>query len=335
MDKQEFKFLNRFLLAIYMGCKSCVFCKNENLSYIVGNTPNKNKKFCKLPFDEKIDNLLELRQDCNFYQVSEIVERDSTYPGATYAPHDNNHPDLLPDSSDIDFNPHAAKRCLNQRSKIRYAPKINNWDSCLKLLFDRKRCEWESKPTFEQQFPSPSEVIRLLNTSQIPTFTFRLGLPPQRGMGFDRGLWFYRSEKFNSTLDKNANVKSEMKKIMMVYLYHVWFKKLDDKKKLSYFLSLDSGDKFSLAKDLSWWMLNVFKDANALEAYPPEDEFEIEFIPMSLLDKAQEAKMLAEADCNSNLELDIEAKEYDELIQRYGYVQTFDGVIDTDGKEIY
>ena len=337
MDKTEFKFINRFLLAIYMGCKSCIFCKDENIAYIVGNIPDEKDKYCKLPIEEKVDYLLNLREDCVHYQVDEIVERDTTYPGATYAPHDNNHPELLPDSSDIDFNPNAPKRCLNQRSKVPYVPKVNNWESCLTLLFDRKRCDWDKNPTFEQQFPSPTEVMRLLNTSQIPTYTFRIGLPPQKGMGFNRGLWFYRSEKFNSTIDKNAKTKSEMKKVIMVYLYHCWFKKLDDTKKLSYFLCLDRSDKFSIAKDLSWWMLNVFKDPSALELYPKEDEneLEIEFIPMSLLNKAQEAAMLSASDCNSNYELDIEAKEYDELIQRYGYNQSYDGVIDKDGKAIY
>jgi hypothetical protein len=176
--------------------------------------------------------------------------------------------------------------------------------------------------------------MRLLNTSFIPQFTFRLGLPPQKGMGFDRGLWFYRSEKFNSTLDKNKNTKVAMKKLIMVYLFHTWFKKIPDEKKLGTFMALDASDTYSLGKDLSWWMLNVFKSEEALLVYPPEDETEIEFIPMSLLDKAQEAAMVNAADCQTSIELDLEAKAYDELIQRLGYTQKYDGIEDKEGHEI-
>jgi hypothetical protein len=67
-------------------------------------------------------------------------------------------------------------------------------------------------------------------------------------------------------------------------------------------------------------MLKVFKDETALTVYPSEDDTaELEFIPMSLLDKAQQAALLAQADLNSNTELDIEAQEYDEMITRLGY----------------
>lgn len=336
MDKTDFKFANRFDLALFMACKSCVHCKHlPALAYVVGNIPDANGKFTNLSFDTKVKLVIEYREDCPCFEDSEPIERDTTYPGATYAPTDNNHSDILPDSTDIDYNPHQAKRCINQMSDFTYTPKVNNWDLCLKQLFDRKR---------EPEFPSDSEVLRILNTSQIPQFCFKLGLPPQRGMGFDRGLWFYRSEKFNSFIEKNAKTKAEMKKLIMVYLYHVWFKKIPTEKKEGIFTALDTADKYSLAKDLSWWMLNVFKDETAL-ATPCLNELgdvivrddglaEIEFIPMSLLDKAQQAAMLAETDCNSMTELDLEAKEYDELIERLGYSYSYESIIDKEGHEI-
>lgn len=356
MDKTDFKFANRFDIALLMACKSCMYCKLPDLKYVVGNMPNEKGDFCNLSFDTKVKLVLKYRQDCNYFQDEDVIERDTTYPGATYAPTDNNHNDILPDSTDIDFNPYAAKRCLNQASAAPYIPRVNNWEPCLSLIFDRKRCDWDKKDaagnniplTFEEQFPSPSEVMRLLNTSSIPQFTFRLGLPPQRSMGFDRGLWFYRSEKFNSQIvvtedmkpearkmaQKNSEIKAEMKKLMMVYLYHCWFKKLDNEKKIGYYMALDASNKFSLGKDLSWWMLTVFKDETALLVYPPEDELELEFIPISLLNKAQEAVLLAAVDCNSTTELDIEAKEYDEMLSRLGYNETWDGITDKEGHEI-
>ena len=327
LGKTDFKFMNRFHIGPFLACKFCVQSKlTAELSWVLGNTPDENGYECQFPLDEKIKDVLILREQCPSFDTEVVIERDTTYPGATYAPHDNNHPDLLPDSSDIDFNPNAPERCINQERSIVHYEKPNAWEECLAKLFNRKR---------EVLFPEPKEVLRLLNGSQIPVYTFRLGLPPQKSMGFDRGLWFYRSEKFNSTLETNSKIKREMKKYVMVYLYHVWFKKLDDTKKDGYFMALDASDNYSLAKDLSWWMIKIFKDESALKLYPPDDEYEIEFIPISLLDKAQEAAMLASVDCNNPFELDLEAQEYDEMIKNLGYGVKYDSITDKDGHEIY
>lgn len=333
MDEQEkeiYKFANRKQYALYLACKTCTRSRDQaELSYYLGNDPD-NK--CNLSFDKKFKYVMELRQDCSCFQDYEPVERDTTYPGATFAPWDK-HDHLKDDSSDLDFNPDIPKACLSYvRSAISVPiPRSNNWEKCLNLLFDRKVEEGGI-----HKFPAMGEVLRLLCTSQMPELGFRIGLPPQRGLGFDRGLWFYRSEKYNFNLEKNKTIKSEMKKIIMVYLYHVWFKRLPVDKLEGTFLALDISNPYALGKDLAWWMVNVFKDETAKKFYPDEPEMEIEFVSLSLLDKAREAAQLAESGCSSFDELDAEAREYDQMLQHYGYDTNEDGeILDTDGKEIF
>jgi hypothetical protein len=295
------------------------------------------------------------RTQCQAFTDAEPIERDTTYPGATYAPWDH-HDDLLDDSSDIDFIADAPRNCINHLDvSVKENTKYNSWDKALALLFDRKV---ESKGV--HTFPTTKEVLFLLSTSRIPTYGFRIGLPPQKSLGFDRGLWFYRSEKLNFDLAKNASIKSDMKKLMMVFLYHVWFKNVETQKvicvskkrearfesdeehiartkrfKENLFLALDCADKYSIAKDLAWWMLNVFKDASALAVYPPEEEVEIEFVSLSILDKALMAAELAQSDCSTHEELDEESIAYDQMLNSMGYESQEDEIADKDGHPIY
>ena len=349
---ENFRFSNRHQYALFLQCKTCQFNKTDEFQFILGNKPGANGKFCKLPFDHKFELMLEHRVHCGNFADSEPIERDTTYPGATFAPWDK-HEHLADDSSDIDHQHYAPRSCINSMKIEQEQITINNWDKCLKL-FDRKI---EEKGV--HKFPHHSEVLHLLATSKLPQYGFRLGLPPQKGMGFDRGLWFYRSEKLNYELEKNKDTKAEVRKLIMVYLYNVWFKRLQAPKvmliskkgivrpetedevkvrnvrfKQNIFLALDCSDKFSLGKDLAWWMLQIFKDEAALHFYP-EETFEFEFISMSILDKALEAAQLASLGCETAAELDNEALMYDQLLNSYGYTTDEDDqVYDSDGHQM-
>ena len=323
LDVQDWKFANRHSLALINTCKFCLHCAKTSVLFDLVTIRDKKRDIA-----DTAELVVHARNLCPNFEDHTPVERDTTYPGATFAPHDK-HDNLLDDSTDLYHNPHEAKRCINQMQEDKTTIKHNNWDKCLSQLFDRKRTV---------VFPDNTKIMELLNTSFIPQYTFRLGLPPQKGMGFSRGLWFYRSEKFNSDLDKNAGIKDEMKKLIMVYLYHEWFSRLDvpaipkeskevhairvEHLKLGIFMALDSSDPYSLSKDLAWWLTKVFKDKIALEVYPIEDEIQIEFVPMTLLQKAEEAAMIADAECEDMEELDIHVQEYEHLIAKYGYGST-------------
>ena len=325
LDKKDMSFMDRYRIAAYMSCKSCDNCHSKELLYYTGNEPDDKGKFCNLSMDTRINLILQHRVFCADFETEKVYERDTTYPGATFAPHDNNHPHLQADNTDIeDYD--KPQRCLSQYTVPEEYIQLNQWDMCLKLLFDRKR---------KTPFPSNTKVMELLNNSFIPQQTFRIGLPPERGMGFDRGLWFYHSEKYNFTLDKTKNIKREMKKIVMVYLYHVWFKHLPEDHKEGIMMALESANMYSLARDLSWWIGVAFKDPIYLVLHPPvEDDIEIEFVRLSLMDKALEAEMLAKAGVTS-YELDLEVLEYDKLLDRYGYKSNYDELCDKEGYEIY
>ena len=348
LEKSDFNFLSRHKRAPYNACKMCVHSKKMyELSYYLNNVKGPDGKWCNLEPETKIKLVLELRKDCSCFQTSyeETIERDTTYPGATFAPSDNNNPDVMRDSSDIDFNPYEAienATCTAQENEPQPKDIINNWELTLKLLVDRNRVDWKKKAeenipvTFEDMFPNNTEVMRLLATSRIPQYTFRIGLPPKKTMGFDRGLWFYHSEKFNSELDHNQEKKREMKKIFFVYMYNVWFKRLDVFKlpnedyelhsrrtkdmKAGIYMALESCDYGSLARELSWWMWKTFKDEIALAAHPEQDADigDIEMIPLTILDKALEAAMIADAEMSS-YELDLEDIAYDDMVKKYGY----------------
>lgn len=326
LDKKDWSFMDRYRIATYMGCKSCENCQSPELQYYTGNEPDSKGKFCNLSMDTRINLILQHRTFCRDFQTERDIERDTTYPGSTFAPHDNNHPHLKADNTDIE-DYEKPQRCLGQYSPPAEFVQKNEWDLCLKELFDRKR---------KVKFPSNTKVMELLNNSFIPQQTFRIGLPPQKGMGFDRGLWFYHSEKYNFSLDKNKNLKREMKKIIMVYLYHVWFKHLTDDQKEGILMALESANKYSLARDLSWWIGVAFKDPLYLVLHPPvEDDIEIEFVRISLMDKALEAEMLAKTSLTS-YELDLEIIEYEKLLDHYGYRDKgYDELCDKDGHEIY
>lgn len=328
----DYKFANRKQFALYLACKTCTFAQTvPEMAFYLQNTVDKFGRKCKLSFDVRFKEVMELRRECNGFQDEEPVERDTVYPGTTNAPHDKSDPNLLPDSSDIDFNPNMPRTCLNQISSFSIPkPRTNNWDRCLSQLFDRKL---EEKGF--HKFPELKEVLEILCTSQIPEFTYKIGLPPQRGLGLDRGLWFYKSERFNSTLEKNKQLKGDMKKIIMVYLYHVWFKRLPAEKLEGVFLALDISNPYCLGKDLAWWMTNVFKDPTAKIYYPDEPDIEIEFISLTLLDRAKEAAEVSESGCSSFEELDAEAREYDQMLRSFGYDVDDEEIHDTDGKEIY
>lgn len=344
-DKAEFeiaKFASRFVNACVGACKNC---KHLNLNPSLANALDLED------YDEKCQTVILERERCPEYKIWEKPEINTTYQGQTNAPSDNSNPLLVPDSTDINFDYKAPKRCLSFEPSFEkpIAPTLNNWELCLKTIFDIKRCDYKliPNPKFEDLFPSEKNVLYLLNTSRIPEMTFRIDYPPitSKLKGMSKGLWFYKSEKFNSSLEKNEEKRKTMKRRVMVYLYNVWFKQLDDTKKEGCYITLDSGNPMSLAKDLAWWMKTVFKDETALkcpslnlwgDVIVPEDETatEIEFIPISLLEKAQEAAILCEMDCDSLADVDFEAAEYEKLIEKYGYSDTFEGIIDKDGREI-
>ena len=354
MDADE-KFASRHQLALFMQCKFCGFCgKSPEMKFVLGIEPGANKKFCNLEFQHKYQLLLEHRVQCDNFNDENIIERDTTYPGATYAPFDK-HANLLDDSSSEDHIYTNATSCLNYIEPVVKEPKVklNNWEACLDF-FDRK-----NESGGFHKFPHHSEVLRLLATSRIPTYGFKISLPEKKWMGIDRGLWFYRSEKKNFDLEKNAEIKSTMKKVMMVYLYNVWFKRITppsvirvNKKGVAYheledevkertqklkdgiFFAMDCADRFSLAKDLAWWMLNVFKDESALRAYPQEEEIEIEFISLTVLDRALEAAELAHSGCETSEELDAESIAYDQMLNSLGYDYMDDELIDREGREV-
>lgn len=318
-------FMDRYRIAAYMSCKSCEHCHSKELLYYTGNEPDDKGKFCNLSMDTRINLILEHRVFCLDFQTDKEIERDTTYPGATYAPHDNNHPGLKPDNTDIE-DYEKPERCLNQYTQPEEYIQKNDWDKLFNEMLDRNR---------KVHLPSNTRVLELLNNSFIPQIAYRVGLPPEKGMGFDRGLWQHRKEgKINWTLDKNLQKRREMKKILMVYLYHVWFKNLSADTKEGIMMALEIAKDFSLAKDLSWWITKIFKDQVVLVLHPEEEDVQYEFIRMSLLDKALEASMLSEFDMSA-FELDLEAIAYDKLIEKYGYkITNYDEVSDKDGHEI-
>lgn len=321
--------MDRYRIAAYMGCKSCENCHNFELQYYTGNVPDGDGKFCNLSMDTRINLILWKRTECADYQVEKEVERDTTYPGATYAPHDNNHPGLKPDNTDIE-DYEKPLRCLGQWSAPPEYIQKNDWDILYKECFDRNR---------KGGLPNHTRILELLHNSFIPEIAYRIGLPPKGSgfSGFDRGLWQHRKEgKYNWALEKNKSLRSKMKKIIMVYLYHKWFKELPEDHKEGIMIALEDAKDFSLAKDLFWWVGTAFKDPTLQVLYPnPEDDVVVEFVRMNLMDKALEAEMLAKAGVTS-YELDLECLEYDKILDKYNRkVDEFGDVTDSEGYEIY
>ena len=331
----DFKFAVRMQRGLMSQCR---FCK-----HLEKKSKLEEAMFTKIEedtFSNLFEFFLEAREECKCFQTKESVpiERDTTYPGATFAPWDH-HDHLLDDSSDEYHIYNQPERCINQLSKTpEVLPPINNWDVAINKLLNRKRKEF---------FPYWKQVVELLATSRIPEFVFNIGLPPNKGMGYDRGLWFFFSDRFNTKLDENKQKTSIMKKQIMVYLYRIWFDLLKFPKTIYvstagearvesdeenaarnksmregiYYL-LENAPQHSLASDLAWWMLNTFKAPEALYWHPVEEE--VETVSMSLLDKAL---------ASIEIEADAEAKAYDEMLRAYGYTE--EEINGEEEKELY
>lgn len=344
MDKMDYKFFDRKMSAIINKCRFCEKCSGV-LAYYSGKEPDENKQLCDLSVDTKFKLVLRHRRECKFYTIRRhnAIERDTVYPGHNYSPFDNNHKDLLSDNStddnfegydklytafnyDIDID-EMKSQCISNfplyPNTIAYT---NNWDECVELLFKMQQ--------ITHVYPSYNKVIELLNSSSIPTKTNLLTVP--RG-GFYKGLWIEYKNIVDFTKEENKKIKQKMKSTIMVYLYHTWFKKIEDKHQEGIYLALDLCKPFSLGKDLVFYMTNVFKDEIALKYTNTNDESsegEIEFIQLSALEKAQLAAELSDSGCSDWLEIDHEEIEYNKMLSRLGYEYDDDNLYDKDGHKI-
>lgn len=347
MDKMDYKFLDRKMSAIINKCRFCEKCTGL-LAYYTCKNPDENNNFCDLSTETKYRLVLSHRRNCAYFHIklNDKKERDTTYPTHNFSPYDNGHDHLLDDNSMIDtFDGYdILYKQLHYEISIdeikssctSYFPmyknentSANNWDECVEQLFKMGRI-----------LPSNSKVIELLHTSYIPSKTHIITVPRYN---FSKGLFIdYKKGLIDFTKEKNALEKKEMKKVLIVHLYHEWFKKIEESHKEGIFMALLLCKPFSLARDLTFWMTKVFKDEIALanNAYKTQDEkekeeneLEIEFIPMSLLDKAQQAIVMNTSGCNP-YELDIEEQAYEELINSLGYNTDDDIIYDRNGHKI-
>jgi hypothetical protein len=276
--------MDRIHRAPFVECRNCAHAQakhnqaagQDSLAWYLGILRDKDGKIVDLSMDTRIHQVLRLRKQCYSYHTEIFVERDTTYPGVTNAPWD--HPAHLKiDSTDLDFRVdlHEPKCQGFSAMPKRPAYKYNAWEKeFLPLCLDRNR---------KVRFPADTEVIRILEQTEFPHYGFYIH-PAEKHLGRERGLWFQKGRKIDFELDRNAEVKREVRRYIMWYMYHVWFDqnilvegelakrlaKMTDAQKAAYLVSIRDDRKEALlwmlsgctrgswGYDLCWWIKNPF-----------------------------------------------------------------------------